>query len=513
MGCACNSCNKGENSAWDQPIEYFSERISDYHNSSIGGASVEKEGNQAVYVDFSDGLCQAYDEETNKKVIDYIGQILKSDVSWYALDMNQGGISPMQFSDYREIYNKITDPKKYDGVMAPIEKALERITAGKNDALLITDFEEYLPDGKEQGTYSKNYFTKWCKTPGSSIRFYYQKYHEKNKKSRLEGDKNLYFTVFSYGPAEEGGLLDKFEKAIKNRPELGDLKSFELNKASFPVSNDYGGKDKTGLCPPADSKSSFDVGDKSGILTYYHNGLDPKDKSQSGNFEALEFGCGMDILSPEFTENKNFTKGLFVDASKSITYVLKPFKVQVVNVTEDYKHFVQCQEAQKVKPVIKDAPGGEKVWDDDSKNNPIISTCYFENSTRLRGDYKYSYKEGEQVNEVFDTDVDFFNKCMKNQPEKVELITKFHTNFSPSKLNEIDNGEPFILRVDYIVNSETNYPDQLNDFKWESVVSKDDNGNRKENISLYELIRGAIQDLNSNDILYSYYLKLYPNKK
>ena len=80
--------------------------------------------------------------------------------------------------------------------MAPIKESLERITTGKNDAILITDFEEYSPDGKEElYAYAKDSFLEWIKA-GNKITFFYNKYHEVNKKTRKLIKINCRFGLF-----------------------------------------------------------------------------------------------------------------------------------------------------------------------------------------------------------------------------------------------------------------------------------------------------------------------------
>ena len=153
-----------EKSAWDHdPFKDFIQNITTYHEAALGTQSKEKSGNQSVYVDFSDGLVQAYSSETNKKVVDYISQkMVGSSIDWYGLGKNHNGVGKMEYANDRDIYNKVISPSSYVDIMAPIEEALKKISSSSNDALLITDFEEYTPDGKEQKyAYAKDYFIEW----------------------------------------------------------------------------------------------------------------------------------------------------------------------------------------------------------------------------------------------------------------------------------------------------------------------------------------------------------------
>lgn len=503
------SCNKTEETPWDNPTGFYKDFSKSYYENSIGTKSKEKSGNQSVYVDFSDGLVQAYTSVTNKNVIDFMAsKLVGSGIDWYGLGKQHKGIGKLEYANDRDVYNKVVSEASYVDLMSPIEEALKKITSSKNDAILITDFEEYTPEGQEQKfSYAKQYFKSWVEA-GNSITFYYSSYTENNKKSKLSGSKNLYFAIFNYGNPGEGSLLDLFNKAIENR-DLTNLKSFEINTNVYKVVNDYGGKDKTGLCPVLeDDKNLYNVGDQSGTLTYYLNG-----SLEQLPFESIEFGLGMDMLSKDFTDNARFTKKLFLDASKSPSYDLKSVKIQVSDVTSDYENFVKSKEALNHKPVLTEDEGNNKVWDEKSKNDVIIQECYNTNSTDLKDEYKYSFnKKGDVkvVDEIFDLDKNIFSDHLKNSPDKIELITKFHQNFDASKLADLGNGESIILRVDYVIDSAEPKIEssQLDDFKWNSVINK---GNGV-NTSLYESVRNTIQDIKPKGILYTYYLKFQPNK-
>jgi hypothetical protein len=498
-----SSCNKKEETPFDNPLSVYQEEISNYFDASLGKESKVPNGNQSIYVDFSDGLVQAYTSETNNKVVDYISQkMVGSSIDWYGLGKNHNGVGKLEYANDRDIYNKVISPTSYSDIMAPIEEALKKISVSSNDALLITDFEEYTPDGKEQPyAYAKDYFTKWIEA-GNSITFYYSEYTEKNGKSKLSGQKNLYFVIFNYGGINENSLLTKFEKAIENR-NLAGLKKFEINPNPYSVNNVYGGKEKTGLTldPDVENKSSLEIGDKEGAVLFYQNGF----LNNSKPYEAFEFGQSLnDVFDFYFKEKRRFSKKLYLDATNNASYILKNIKVQVTDVTADYTRYIQSLEAKKNIPVfIKDA-GNNDVWDEESMNNPIITECYEKNTKTLKKEYQYAHTPSEAIPEIFDFDASIFSDRLKNSPKEVELVTTFHKNFS----GKFTNTDQVILRLDYIVEStEENYSGQLDAFKWKSVITSG-----FENNSLYESIRNTLQAVKPKGILYSFFLKLEPSK-
>ena len=182
----------------EKPINYLSAYFDDNQNKT----DLTAEGQQSIYIDFSDGLIQAYSSNpTNKQFIEAISQKFVNDqnsISWFGLGKKKfNGIGNLSFRDSKDLFNFVTNETNYKDIMAPIKESLERITTGKNDAILITDFEEYSPDGKEElYAYAKDSFLEWIKA-GNKITFFYNKYHEVNKKTNLHSDKHLFFVVFT----------------------------------------------------------------------------------------------------------------------------------------------------------------------------------------------------------------------------------------------------------------------------------------------------------------------------
>ncbi len=504
------SCCEDELGPFDNPMGYYGGYIENYHEAALGLKAKNPTGNQSVYVDFSDGLVQAYSSETNKKVVDYISQkMVGSTIDWYGLGKNHNGVGKLQYANDRDIYNKVISEGSYVDIMAPIEEALKKISTSSNDALLITDFEEYTPDGKEQKfAYAKDYFTKWIKD-GNSITIYYSQYTEKNKKSKLSGEKNLYFVLFNYGEVNENSLVFKFEKAIEGRNDLSGLNKFDINSNPYTISNNYGGKDKTGLTPDPvedpkiDPKKQLEVGNESGAVLDFKNGF----LSNSRPYESFEFGQSLnDIYSYYFSEKRKFANGLFLDATNDASFILKNVAVKVTDVTADYVQFVKYSVAVEKVPTLTKDEGNNDVWDEGSVNNPIITEYYQENSLKIKPELVYKYTPGEALSEVFDFEASIFTDRLKNSPKEVELVTIFHKNFT----GNLESSEPRIVRVDYVIETtEENYTAQLEAFKWNSVI----NAANGVNSSLYESIRNTLQEVKPTGILYSYYLKLEPNSK
>jgi len=505
IGCAflIGCCTPESKDAWAnfKPLNEIDKHIEGYYDASLGQAVNPKSGNPAVYVDFSDGIIQAYTgNKGNQDIIKQIGQKMVSpNIEWFKLGGSK--ITKLEYNS-NELFNKVTDATQYKDIMAPIQGALKQITESNNDALLITDFEEYTGDGKEQfENYPKEYFKTWLKN-GNSITFFYTDYHEKNAKAKNETDKHLFFTVFTHGKVSETSLIKQVNDALKNSGV--PVKSFELNNDPYTVSNEYGGKDNTGITNKSivqqvklningyyDKKMPFEV---IGIQVPWKDG------------ENLE-KCVQNIIQKE---QGLFMNKLYLNAKEQSCFKLEKVAVKVYDVSEDYEHFARCNEAKNHVPILTKNEKKDDVWDEKSKKDPIISECYVSNKTELKPEWLYKPADlsSKEWKEIFNYDIEIFKGHLKNSPEKIELKTVFDPNYKIKKVSK----ENALLRIDYVVDAASSNEANLStDFKWLSLTQKG-----KDQTSLYDAIRNTLQEPTLNPkgkVLYSYYIKFANQNK
>jgi hypothetical protein len=155
-------------------------------------------------------------------------------------------------------------------------------------------------------------------------------------------------------------------------------------------------------------------------------------------------------------------------------------------------------------PELENDEGNNKVWTKKDSENPIILECYEKNTKNLKKEYQYKYTQGESVSEIFDFESKIFSDRMTNSPSEVELTTTFHKNF----VGKYSANEQVILRLDYLIEStDGNYATKIDSFKWDSVIDK-----KSKNESLKESIQITLNKVKPKGLLYSYFLKLEPNK-
>lgn len=486
-------CGSEESGPWDKfkPLNEIDKHIEGYYDASLGEASNPKSGNPGVYIDFSDGLVQAYSGNSqNGQIIQAItNKFVNPNIEWFAL-----GSSKITKLDYtsNQLYNKVNDPKQYKDIMAPIEESLKKITSSNNDALLITDFEEYTSDGKEQFlNYPKAYFTNWLKD-GNSITFFYTDYSEKNKKSTITTNKHLYFTVFTHGKANENSMVTQIKDAFKGRIIT---KVFELNNSPYSVSNNYGGKKNTGIANKNFAKWATYNLNASSVknLPYEVVGLN---KSWNEDLEKYV----QNIID---TEDGLFMNKLSLNALDQSAFKLNKIGVKAYDVSDDYEKYARCKEVKNHLPVLVKNAKKDDVWDE--KTTDIAKLCFNANSTELKPEW--IYKPIDLTSNIWDEFLDVNQEIvaahLKNEPGKVELNTVFHSNYKMKTIK----SEDALIRIDYIIEdavfNDTNA--QLNDFQWESGTQKG-----KTQTCLKEAIRNTLQDPSINPkgkIIYSYYIK------
>lgn len=501
IGCGGNkSSNPWANF---KPLDEIDKHIQGYYDASLGEAANPKSGNPAVYVDFSDGLIQAYNgNQNNGQIVKAIcNKLLSPNIEWYA--MGGSAITPLE-NNSTLVYNKVVDAKQYVEIMAPIEDALKKITKSNNDALLITDFEEYKKDPSGNGSeqfenYPKNYFIDWIKN-GNSITFFYTDYTETNKKSKITTHKHLYYTVFTHGKATDTSLVSMIKDAIGSR---FNTKVFELNNNPYSVSNKYGGKENTGVNNPTFAKwVNLNINASS-------------DKKLP--FEVIGVNKKWDDDLEKYVQNiikkdnSLFLNKLFLNALNQSSYKLGNVAVKVYDVSDDYEKYARCSEAKNHIPVLTKDAKKDAVWDEKSKKDPIVNECFVLNSTDLKPDWTYKPEElsSKEWAEVFDFDRAIFIGHLKNDPGDIELRTIFHGNYKRKNIKK----ENVLLRIDYIID-EARFNDtnpELMDFQWSSITK-----NGEINTSLSEAIRNTLQDpsvIPKGKIIYSYYIKFANSKK
>lgn len=482
-----------------KPLNEIHKNIEEYYNATLGEADNLKIGNPAVYVDFSDGLIQAYTGNPgNGQIVQAIcNKLLSPNIEWYSLGASK--ITKLEYNS-NQLFNKVSDPAQYKDIMAPIQEAIKKITASSNDALLITDFEEYTIDGKEQfENYPKTYFTDWIKK-GNSITFFYTNYTEINKKSKITTAKHLYFTVFTHGKANETSFVSLIEDALKGR---FNTKIFKLNNNPYSVSNNYGGTENTGITNTTFAKwVNLNINaSKERKLPFEVIGLN----------KPWDDGLEKYIQNIIMKENGLFLNNLSLNAADQSAYKLGKVAVNVYDVSDDYENFARCAEAKNHLPVLVKDSKKELVWDEKSKKDPIIKECYVLNTTNLKHDwvYKSGARTSNEWQEVFNFDKEVFKGHLKNDPANIQLQTIFHPNYKHKNIKK----ENALLRIDYVID-ETTFNDsnpQLVDFQWNSLTIKD-----KLNNSLSEAIRNTLQNATINPkgkTIYSYYIKFANTKK
>jgi len=500
--CLLIGCNNNDSSTpWAKfnPLNEIDKNIESYYNASLGEAANLKSGNPAVYVDFSDGLIQAYSGNTeNEQIVQAIcNKLLSPDIEWYSL-----GLSKITKLDYNsnQLFNKVSDPAQYKDIMAPIQEAIKKITASSNDALLITDFEEYTSDGKEQfENYPKTYFTDWIKK-GNSITFFYTGYTETNKKSKSTAAKHLYYTVFTHGKANNNSFVSLIKDALKGR---FNTRVFELNNNPYSVSNNYGGKENTGIANPTFAK----------WVNYNLNASNEKDLP----YEVIGINKPWNDDLEKYVQNLIkkedglFLNKLSLNAADQSSYKLGKVAVKVYDVSDDYEKFARCTEAKNHPPVLVRDSKKDLVWDEKSKKDPVTKECYVLNTTYLKPGwvYKPGSESLKEWPEVFDLDKEIFSGHLKNDPANIHLQTVIHQNYKQKNVKK----ENALLRIDYVID-EAAFNDSnplLADFQWNSLTVKN-----KLNNSLSEAIRNTLQNPAINPkgkILYSYYIKFANTKK
>lgn len=466
---------------------YISDNIQAYHLKDVE-CQGEENSTMNVYIDFSNGMVQAYKGNANNRgMISSIAQKLTGGtVKWYKVGSKE--IKEMDFPN-TELYNKVVDDKSYSTeIMAPIQETIKKIVSENQDALFVTDFEEYTADGQEQfQNFAKEYFIDWVKK-GNSIDFYVTNYDEKCRGNRTVA-KHLYFIIFST-PAQK--LKANIDDAFKGRSY--QYETFNLSRNFFSLSNEYPTATKGGNYYDNEGRDVIFQMDeqkyKNGVQNYFE--FYPCNATWSDIYSNSKSMMEQGVPKP-FT---HVFRNLFINLKNEDSFTINGLSVKVSDVTDDYKFFAQAKEAKKHAPkMTKDASGNPVI--DESETNSIALGCYDE-AGNLRAEWNYSPKNVTDLPEVFTLDQQLFSNSKTSNPEKTEIGIVYHPNFAGTLPNP-----GALIRVDVIAeNCEENFAKLSQLFSWESSTQP----GRTQNC-LEESIRNTLQAINpKGETIYTYYI-------
>lgn len=412
------------------------QRVEAYHQAVFGG-QVKREGKPTMYVDFSSGISQALADPLNGDLLVQVAGKLLGVVDVFKL--SQDSIQPFNAgSDPSMVVRSVVNKSNYNDKYVPIKDAVKRIVAQKNDAILVTDFEEYYPGTVGRGEvtdvpYFKESFTEWL-AGGNSIHFFIADYKEGKV------PKHLYFTVFNYGRITNASLISRVESIFKN------VSRFDLSNNAVSFSQSY-----------ADQKSGGIYYDASGKTEAEKNILDVKKGSYinglSDNFEFYPLGLDWKTIGDLKSKYSSFTdlfRNLSVNLSNRDSYSIDGFAVAVKDVTSDFEHFAKCRKAAEHPPHITKGSNGENKFADTEKD-AIALNCYDANG-KIKSEWVYHSRELQAIAETFSINKKLLaNTIETNGLAKADLAVSFDPRFDAKNISQTCR----LLRVDIVIDKAT----------------------------------------------------------
>jgi hypothetical protein len=473
----CKSCKSDPFSSFDPYDAGLAKRVEAYNDLKYPDST--KKGNPALYIDFSTGINNAFkDPVISGLMAQCFNTILADKFDVYKLGSSQ--VNPMNITNTTELGQKISDPHEYTDIYAPIQVTVEKITNADNDALLITDFEEWQEKAEITSTaYLKIPFSKWL-LKGNSIYFFIADYKEGTV------NKHIYFTIFNVGSPSPSSLITKLESKLASLN-----KRFDLSATAYKLSTDYPGEKMGGIFydPTAGNKNVLDLKPnyfRGNAYEFYPFGLDWKTIIETH-----------DAYKDQHQFNDMF-RHLFIDLSNEDSYLYGEFAVKTNDITDDFTAYSKSVEALNHKPKLDKGSNGEAKFADDEKDE-IALECYNTDGS-IKNEYKYQQKPTIPLSDFFLLNEQLYKNTKAGDPKKVELGVSFDPKL---KLRNLSNPDELLLKVDIVSNSaqpNINNP-KLENFKWI-------NEKGTPNVALYESIKNTLQEVKpDNKVIYSYYIK------
>lgn len=458
-------------------IEAYNKVITPGHNP--------KRGTPALYIDFSSGINKAFNDPAIKSMMSAcFNTVLAQQFEVYKLGSKK--ISLLNVANTTELGQQVSNPKQYVDIWAPLQATVEKIVASNNDALLITDFEEWQNNIEVTNTaFLKIPFSQWL-AKGNAVHFFIADYKEGKV------NKHLYFTIFSCGNPDAGSIISKLESKLSP-----STTRFDLSNSAYKLSTVYPSEKSGGIFYDESAKS-----DKAkNILDLkegYINGL-----KNGHNFEFYPLGLdwkNIDQLHITYAGQNQFNdffRKLFIDLSNGDSYTFGNFSVKVSDVTTDFENFAKAEEAKKHQPKLTKGNNGEAKFSD-KESDAIALECY-NTEGKLKEQWIYKPQAANPINEVFTLNQTLFTNTKALNPKHVELGVSFDPKFSLVNIHNPDG----LVKVDILVNAAT--PNlqgtKMSKFEWINAKST-------PNTALSESIKNTLQELKPVDkVVYSYYIK------
>ncbi len=453
-----------------------------------------------AYFDFSDGMNWAYQNDTTKNILkDIVNKVSNENgVKIYSMADDKITLLPETTTT---LFNTIMSPASYKQMFAPIEKTLARIVESDKNALLVTDFEEYTPDGRIQtAAFASKYFEEWLNR-GYDIKFFITDYKEKAI------TKHLYYILFN---TKSHALQKKVEEALKGQPK--NYREYLLSTNPCKLTTSYIGAAYGGCYHDSANQDIVSGTDESGTsesyCNFYLEGWKTIIKQNSHFFQSVgrlnaeyyPFGAAW----PEIVKNaesashiegaERFTdllRGLFVDLTFQDSYIVSRLDIIATDVQQDMDAYINSLMPQIVgTPKMVDDGEGGLVADPTNEQKP-----YYDEKGNIRSEYIYTPQSPVQIMDAFVLNQTLFANTLRTNPSKVEIGIDFKPGFNGDIVGGFQQGD--MIRLDVVIaKCEPNISELSSLFSWGG------------NSNLADAIKNTLQNMKpENRVIYSYFIK------
>lgn len=452
-----------------------------------------------AYFDFSDGMNWAYQNDTTKNILkDIVNKVSnESGAKIYSMADDQITLLPEKTTT---LFNTIMSPTSYTKKYAPIEKTLARIVEQDNNALLVTDFEEYTTDGRVQtAAFASKYFEEWL-SRGYDIKFYITDYTEKSL------SKHLYYILFN---TKNHALQEKVEEAIKSQPN--NYKEYLLSTNPWRLTTKHIGAAYGGCYHDSNNLDIVSGTDESGTDESYCNynieGWAATILHDSRFFKTVpqlnaEY-YPMGVAWPDIVKNAegasqlggaerytDFLRGLFVDLSNRDSYIVNRLDVIATDVQQDMDAYINSLMPQivGVPDMVDDGVGGKVAAPTSDQE------LYYDEKGNVLPEYIYTPQSTSQIMDMFELNQTLFANTLNTAPSNVEIGIDLKPSFS-GNIGGYAPGD--MIRLDVVISKcEPNISELSTLFSWGG------------NSNLADAIKNTLQNMKpENRVIYSYFIK------
>ena len=524
-GVNCENDNSIYTDAINPSDSEFSYILNSYNSIFNGNTENKLVDENNIFVDFSDGVTKyALSNQNNIKLLQtFLMSVSNEDNINNYFELSDDSIKKYTQGANVDYFLRSGHKDSIGNYKmgAPLDKAINQIAKNNAISVLVTDGELYDKSTQRVSMemWASKAFSSWF-NQGNEVSIIFSDFQENNNGKKY--NKHLYFMWFipkNYDGKLYSNFLSDLDfnpnisyKKLNFKTEVGDIFTREYDNSQTPGTTTYNEVYEVPLAflPEAPfeyidlSSAPFnaDLSDDTGLLNVIRNSIDEDGK----------------------TKNLPLLEKLFFDFNQIENYQVNDLKINVSNISDNFKSFKKNYYAKKFKPeILKNTNGLDSL---DIDNYLVFNPCITQIDDEVPYDLvnktqndtinsfasmlieKFAFSPNEGIIDLkdfleLDKTAGKVNE-INDKSSKYETIIKFSNKFN-SETAGFKNDENNIIKIDIVIDDLVIKPLSYEDLTWNKITEEG------VDETLYRSLTNTIKNNSPKEkIIYTYYIEFSP---